>query len=377
LYNPSATQAVNLTGWKLVATDGSPSIDLSGTIPASGYFVIAASSSVFNDLTPNLTFTGTLSNDGEILRLLDSSGTVVDTANSDGGGWPAGSPSPNYASMERSGSVADSSSAWFTFAGTTVVAHDKNNNAIKGTPGRANWATTVTPTRTVTSTSATVARTATRTQTPAPTATPFGRPVLNEFLPRPGYDWNQDGKVDVYDEFIEIKNIGGISVSLKDWKLDDEPDSGSAPFSLPEVTLQAGERILLYGLQTNILLSDGGDTVRLLNPAGAVFDAYTYSVVKVTDRSICRIIDGNGSWYKDCIPSPNFTNTREGVVPSMPGGSDVLSATCNLPDTLPPDFLFAECRGYGAGIWDSFFWDQFGWQGIKYLFSGRWETFVE
>jgi hypothetical protein len=281
--------------------------------------------------------------------------------------------------MERSGMVVDSSSAWFTFAGTNVVAHDRNNNAIKGTPGQANWAITVTPTRTATATLYTPTKTVTptRTKTPAPTSTPTGRPIINEFLPRPGFDWNQDGQVDVFDEFIEIKNISIISVNLSGWKLDDEKDSGSAPYPLPDVVLEPGDRILLYGKQTNILLGDGGDTVRLLSPSNVVFDAYTYGIVKVEDQSICRMPDGNGSWYKDCVPSPNFTNTREGVVPSMPGGNSYQSPVCNLPDTLPPDFLFAECRGYGGSIWDSLFWDKFGWQGIKYLLGGRWETFVE
>ena len=123
----------------------------------------------------------------------------------------------------------------------------------------------------------------------------------------------------------------------------------------------------------------GGDTVRLLNPSNKVFDAYTYSIAKVEDQSICRLPDGNGSWYEDCIPTPNLTNTREGVVPSMPGGGVFESPVCELPDTLPADFLFAECRGFGANIWDSYYWDQFGWQGTQYIpeNTSKWESFVE
>ena len=111
---------------------------------------------------------------------------------------------------------------------------------------------------------------------------------------------------------------------------------------------------VFYGLQTNILLSDGGDTVRLINPSGKIYDAYTYAIAKVEDQSVCRLPDGNGSWYEDCIPTPNLTNSREGDVPSMPGGEVFESPVCELPDTLPADFLFAECRGYGADIWHSF-----------------------
>ena len=199
-----------------------------------------------------------------------------------------------------------------------------------------------------------------------------------KFLSRPGFDWNQDGSVDVFDEFIEIKNIGVVDVDLTDWQLDDEEEGGSLAYYLPDVTLKPGQRVVFYGLETNILLSDGGDTVRLIDPDGKIYDAYTYSLVRTEDQSVCRLPDGNGSWYEDCIPSPNLTNTREGVVPSMPeNGAD--STICELPDTLPPDFLFAECRGYGANIWYSFYWDQFGWQGDQHVpeNTSKWDSFVE
>jgi len=373
LYNPGA--AVNLAGWTLASSDGYPTINLTGTIPAGGYFVIAANSSVFNDLTPNMVFSFSLSNSGKILKLVNSGNITVDTANSDGNEWPAGLASPTYASMERTGKVYDGASTWATYASPNIWAHDRDNVAIKGTPGRANWATTVTltPTKTVTPTGTPV-RAATSTL-----YTPTGRPVINEFLPRPGFDWNQDGKVDVFDEFIEIKNIGNANISLNGWVLDDDANKGSAPYTLPDITLKPGERTILYGLQTNILLGDGGDTVRLLNPSGKIFDAYTYDIVKVEDRSICRLPDGNGSWYEDCIPTPNLINTREGQVPSMPGDESFESPVCELPDTLPVDFLFAECRGYGSNIWHSFYWDEAGWQGDQSIFekTSRWESFIE
>ncbi len=379
LYNPGASSK-DLTGWKLSVTNSASNsnftINLAGTIPAGGYFVLASNTSVFNDLTPQMTFSGSLSNDGEVLKLLNPSNITVDTANSDGGGWPAGTGSPNYASMERVGKVNDGPSTWATFASTLVVAHDRSNNAIKGTPGQANWVLTVTltPTPTRTPTGAPIP--------PAPVSTivPLvARLIINEFLPRPGFDWNQDGKVDVYDEFIEIKNIGTANISLSGWKLDDEANLGSNPFSLPALSLKVGERMILYGSQTNILLSDGGDTVRLLNSSNIVYDAYTYTIAKVEDQSVCRLPDGNGSWYEDCVPTPNLTNTREGVAPSMPGGGVFESPVCELPDTLPADFLFAECRGFGANIWDTFYWDEFGWQGVQYIpeIISRWESFVE
>ncbi|MBE0682074.1 MAG: lamin tail domain-containing protein, partial [Anaerolineales bacterium] len=203
------------------------------------------------------------------------------------------------------------------------------------------------------------------------------RPIINEILPRPGFDWNQDGRVNVFDEFIEIKNLTSIDITLNGWKLDTV--SGGS-FSLPNVTLKPGERIAFYSLETNLLLSDGGETVRLIDASGKIYDAYTYTIAKVEDRSICRLPDGNvfNGWYDDCIPTPNLSNTREGAVPSMPD-EGFESPVCQLPDTLPADFLFAECHGYGANIWNAYYWDQLGMQGSWHLpqNTSKWEAIIE
>ena len=119
--------------------------------------------------------------------------------------------------------------------------------------------------------------------------------------------------------------------------------------------------------------------MRLLNASNKVYDAYTYPLAKFKDKSVCRMPDGNGSWYEDCIPTPNLTNSRQGSVPSMPGGSNAESELCDFPDTMPEDFVYAECRGFGGNIWDTFFWDQFGWLG-RMIFqpaSSKWEIIVE
>ena len=109
-------------------------------------------------------------------------------------------------------------------------------------------------------------------------------------------------------------------------------------------------------------------------------DVIDFTIAKVEDESVCRLPDGNGfgSWFNDCTPTPNLTNSRDGQVPTLPEDN---SATpfCALPDTLPTDFLFAECRGYGANIWDNFYWDEFGWMGDQIVpeNKNKWKSFVE
>ncbi|HQX02180.1 MAG TPA: lamin tail domain-containing protein, partial [Anaerolineales bacterium] len=255
--------------------------------------------------------------------------------------------------------------------------------------GFKNWVSniTLTPSRTPTPT-----RRVTNTVTPRPrtaTPTPFdvlpvGRPFINEFLPRPGFDWNLDGKVDTFDEFIELKNVGNADMNLSGWRLDDSADFpgalSSAPYTITDLILKPGEYAVFYASQTNILLSDGGDSVRLFDASGDIMDVIDFTIAKVEDESVCRLPDGNGfgSWFNDCTPTPNLTNTRDGQVPTLPEDN---SATpfCALPDTLPADFLFAECRGYGANIWDNFYWDEFGWMGDQIVpeNKNKWKSFIE
>lgn len=378
LYNPGS-KSVNLSGWHLNATDGNPAITLSGTIAAGGYFVIAASGSVFNDLTPQMTFSGTLSNEGEVLRLIDPTGKIVDTANSDSGAWPAGIASPTYASMERRGAVTDGPTAWSTYdnPSPTNVVHDRNGNAVRGTPGRSNWGLTVTLTPSPTATETHVP-----TRTPTRASPINARVVINEFLPRAGFDWNKDGVIDVYDEFIEVKNLGPVDVDLKNWKLDDEPKVGSSPFTLPSQKLKPGERAIFYGSTTNILLDDSGDIVRLINPFGTVVDARGYGPVKEPDQTHCRIPDGDGYWRFPCFPTPGTENSLTGTLPiAVPssGSSGTVQPACLLPDTVPNPFVRAECYAPGADIWSRSYWDdQAGdaWFPVIDMYT-RWHTFVK
>ena len=375
LYNPS-TVDISLTGWKLVSTNGVISIlleanDANNTIHSGEYYVLAPVSA-FTDVVIRQNITVSLNDNGMSLQLISPAGILVDTANANGGTWPAGVASTR-ATMERHATTLDHDTSWFTFAGTALK-HDRNNNLVKGTPGYANWATTVTATPT---------KVPTATLRP-PTARPVGLPpivatlVINEFLPRAGFDWNKDGKVDVFDEYIEIANLGPIDANLANWKLDDLPNGGSSPFTLPSRTLKPGERAVFYASQTNVLLGDGGDTVRLLNPNNVIKDAHTYSLVKVADQSICRLPDINGSWYTDCVPTPNARNSRTGTVPSAPPGTGLEESLCQLPDTLPADFQLAECYGFGSNMWNPAYWDGI-WQGDRSVpqNGSKWDTFIE
>jgi hypothetical protein len=370
---------VNLAGWVLKTDDGSPNISLSGSIPAHGYFLLERTNDdTVSDIAADLIYSGELNNSDEILRLYDPSNVVIDTANSNGGAWPAGN-SNTYGSMERRAVIADSDTAWITNTGVIANGLDANGNPLKGTPKQSNWAFTVT---------------ATPSPTPTPTRTPIGfrtsTPlipppppllVINEFVPRPGHDWNNDGVINVGDEYIEILNHGVVDVNLTGYKLDDEANIGSPPFNLPALTVKPGERTVFYGSQTGLLLSDGGDGVRLLKPNGQLMDAYNYFVVEFPDQSFCRLPDNGGAddWNTKCYPTPGLKNSLSGSILRPPTQNNEDEPLCPIADSLPQEFVLAECDPFGHNIWNRYYWDKFGWYDEMSLpnVDGKWEMYAD
>ncbi len=376
LYNPGAT-AVNLSGWILKALDGTPNIALTGTIPGGGYFLLERTdNNTVSDIVADQIFSGDLANSYETLQLFDPSNRQIDIANSNGAAWPAGSSS-TYGSMERRAVIADSDTAWITNTGVKKNGLDGNGDPILGTPKQSNWALTVTAT-------ASPIPTATKTPYVYKTSTPVPPPppplvAINEFVPRPGHDWNNDGEINTGDEYIELINHGVINVSLSGYKLDDEANIGSSPYNLPAVTLKPGERIVFYSDKTGLLLSDGGDGVRLLKPNGQLMDAYNYATVGYPDQAYCRLPDNGGAddWNTECYPTPGLRNARGsfGVSP----GVTVDGSLCPFSDIAPYDFVFAECDPFGNNIWRPAFWDDPGWlngQSLPDIYS-KWELFAD
>ncbi|RME89313.1 MAG: lamin tail domain-containing protein [Anaerolineae bacterium] len=371
LYNPGPTD-IDLTGWRLASNDGSPNITLSGIIPADGFFLLERTDDdTVQDIPADLIYSGQLSNGGEVLTLYAPDNSIVDRANGNAGAWPAGSSYPDYASMERrknpaNGTILPDSddTAWITNSGKVRNGLDADGNPINGTPRQPNWAFSVTPTP---------SPVPTHVPNPVVYATPAPVLVLNEFLPHPSSDWNNDGETNVYDEFVEVFNAGVVDVELDGWELDDEEDLDSDPYPLPDLRLRPGERAVFYRSETDIALSDAGDTVRLLDPYGEVADAYTYGPAPQADVSVCRLPDGRGPWTETCFPTPNRTNGVSGVYP--PGKPHRIAAPlCLLPDTAPLPFRLGECGLAGEGTWNPTYWDDLAGGPPWVDQRGKWEV---
>lgn len=83
LFN-NGTEAISLSGWKLSASDNDPSVVLSGSITAGGYYILERTDDMSApDVLADLIYSGNIGNTGEVFTLYDAAQTVVDTV--DGG----------------------------------------------------------------------------------------------------------------------------------------------------------------------------------------------------------------------------------------------------------------------------------------------------
>jgi hypothetical protein len=125
LYNSGST-AVSLDGWTLTAADGSPSIDLVGTIAAGGYYLAERTDdTTVPGITAGVIYSGSLSNTGETLILKNNNEVTIDTVTMTSG-WTAGD-SISKDTMQKSGS------AWTTGIPTPGVANVTGSSSGSGT----------------------------------------------------------------------------------------------------------------------------------------------------------------------------------------------------------------------------------------------------
>lgn len=125
LYNEGSS-SVNLSGWVLAASDGSPTIALSGSISGNGYFLLERTDdSSVSTVNADHIYSGALGNDGEVLTLKDGSGSVQDTVNHSVG-WQGGD-NITKDTMQYDGS------SWITATSTprTQNVSDSNNEYLQ------------------------------------------------------------------------------------------------------------------------------------------------------------------------------------------------------------------------------------------------------
>ncbi|MFN8490723.1 MAG: lamin tail domain-containing protein [Caldilineaceae bacterium] len=141
-----------------------------------------------------------------------------------------------------------------------------------------------------------------------------GSVLLNEVLPAPVTDLNNDHKVDNNDEFIELYNPSDQPVALADWQLSDATgdQSPSRRFTFgPGRYINGGEHLLLWRTESHINLNNSQDHVRLLNPQGDEVDRIAWEKSPAHGLSISRVPDGK-TWQIGTKVTPGKPNALAG-----------------------------------------------------------------
>lgn len=318
-------QSVDLTGWKIEATDGSPTINLSGNVPANGYFLLERTddNSVLA-VTADQIYTGALGNSGENLKLKDNSANTIDEINA-GSEWPAGNnttkqtmertttgwqtslnpggtPKLPNSSGETEGSpeepsqttqqessgalinnppIANAGNDIIAFIGQEIEFDGNNSTDADGDELHYEWnmgngdlieksaftykynypGTYLSTLMIYDGKSYAIDTITVKIQAAEIT--------INEFLPNPS-EKDEEG------EWIEIFNDSESIIDISDWQIDDD-EGGSSPFIFPQNTLVAPKSYLVFSRQiTGIALNNDKDKIRLLLPEGAVFQEISY-----------------------------------------------------------------------------------------------------
>jgi hypothetical protein len=228
LYNSSSAD-VDLTGWTLASTDNSPNITLSGTIPAGGYYLLERTAdTAISDIPADFIYTGALTNGGETLQLRDTANNLIDSANSNGGGWPGGAAA-SFATMERISVSVDADSNWGSNDGTTINGTDAGGNPVRGTPKQQN----------------------------SIYAPPPPPPAIDVVINEVAWSGTQAFPG---DEWVELYNATGAAIDLTNWRL--EAADGDPLITLSGLTIPATGYVLLERGSANVTnVSTGGNVV--------------------------------------------------------------------------------------------------------------------
>jgi len=314
LYNPTAS-AVDLTGWKLVAIDGSPEIVLSGQIQPNQYFLLERTDdNSVPDITANDIYTGALGNDGEYLQLLSADNSLIDEAI----GWQAGDNAEKL-TMSRQ---TDFGWANSSFAG--------------GTPGNSNTQNTQEINNQETN--------------DYPSAL-----IINELLPNPS---------DEALEWIELKNLSNANINLNGWSLTD---SSGKRFVINNIVIAGNSLAVFQKSETKISLNNSGDVISLFNPAYTL--VYSVEYENSYDKwSYAR--DEDDSWQWTTLPTKleeNQFSLPTVEAPINTGGSPVNTGV-NYSDVILISEILPNPTGSDSGEWIELYnsedkdVDLIGWQ---------------
>lgn len=261
LYNTGDSDII-LDEWVLKADDGTPEINLEGTIPAKGFFSLERTDDNSNpNKTANLIYTGALSNSGENLRLSNNSGEIIDEILCQDG-WTGGDNTTKE-TMKRNTPMKEASMKEVSMKEVEPPSYvDVEKIEIRVEDG--------------------------------PRTFPSGI-VINEVLPSP------EGP-DSENEWIELYNQNDFDVDLNNWTIKDT--TGSIKEHLLETKIPSLGYLLLKRPETKITLNNDSDGLILMNPNKEIADSVSFGKA-LQGQSYNR---SSSEWSWTITPTPESQN---------------------------------------------------------------------
>jgi len=291
LYNAGPVQ-VDLSGWKLIAQDGVPEINLIGTIPPKAFYLLERTN---DDSVPSIIadqiYTGALSNEGEYLQLFDGQNNLIDELNCSSG-WFAGDNSTKQTMERRDSQIMGNSSSNWQFSQNPGGTPKAKNSVLRQEELTENGSLQVESEK--------VPEVGPLAATNYPSGVGF-----SEILPSP------EGP-DAENEWVEIANENNFEVDLKGWKISDIIGSTHAYTFSENTTIKANGFLVLGRPETKITLNNSGDRLNLIRPDNLTADTLSYEKAPLGQSYSLK----NGQWVWSTILTPGSTNKL--IVPKKP-----------------------------------------------------------
>jgi len=251
LYN-NTDLPISLDGWSLKAADGNLEINLTGTIPGRGFYLLERTDdSTIPNILADQIYTGALSNKGKFLQLVDGENNLINEINCSQG-WFSGDNSTKQ-TMERKNSInfGDNSENWQTSQNPGGTPKAQNSTTLEKThPSQAE------------------SERLSETEFLQATTYPLGI-VFNEILPSP------EGPDD-QEEWIEILNKNDFEVDLSKWKVLDTIGTTNTYIFPDGIKIKAKGFLILSRIETKITLNNSGDGLILVQPNDNLIDSMSY-----------------------------------------------------------------------------------------------------
>ena len=307
----------------LKASDGTPTINLGGIIPANSFYLLERTNdNTIPAIPADKIYTGALGNSGEKLELYDNFGNLIDAVDSLSG-WFAGDNSTKQ-TMERINPKLSGSDAsnWQTSQNPGGTPKAENSIVMleevkpKEESSKESLESEV---KTEENIQPKILNEETKTY-------PSGI-IFNEILPSPKGS-------DETEEWIEIFNKNDFQVDLSGWKISDTAGK-TTTFVLPAGSKIAGEGFLIFRRpDTKITLNNDGDTLNLIQPNGNILDKVSFEKA-ATGRSYNKM-ENSWSW------SDNLTPGAENIIPQEETEKDNTSTSQEKGLAAVSEFLNIE-----------------------------------